>query len=96
MSTLTPDTAKIFITGRSQAVRLPKEFRFSTNEVFIERKGDAVILRPKLANDDWWAEVTQALKGFEGMDFIERDRKLDEDDMVSFDDPLPQAKKLRK
>ena len=32
----------------------------------------------------------------EGMDFIERDRKLDEDDMVSFDDPLPQAKKLRK
>jgi antitoxin VapB len=40
-------TAKIFSNGRSQAVRLPAEFRFSSHEVFIERQGDAVILRPK-------------------------------------------------
>ena len=40
-------TAKLFINGRSQAVRLPKAFRFEgVQEVLIERVGDAVILRP--------------------------------------------------
>jgi len=38
------DTAKIFTTGRSQAVRLPKEFRFNANEVCIKRVGSMVIL----------------------------------------------------
>jgi antitoxin VapB len=38
------DTAKIFTTGRSQAVRLPKEFRFQTSEVCIKRIGSVVIL----------------------------------------------------
>ena len=45
-------TAKIFQNGRSQAVRLPAEFRFSTREVFIERQGDSIILRPKPENWD--------------------------------------------
>ena len=40
-------TAKLFSTGGSQAVRLPKEFRFEGDEVFVEREGDAVILTPK-------------------------------------------------
>jgi antitoxin VapB len=41
------DTAKIFLNGRSQAVRLPKAFRFEgMNEVFIERDGDRIILSP--------------------------------------------------
>ena len=42
------DTAKIFITGRSQAVRLPREYRFEGNEVFIRRDpatGDVVLSR---------------------------------------------------
>jgi antitoxin VapB len=39
-------TAKLFMNGRSQSVRLPKEFRFDGNEVTIERVGDAVVLRP--------------------------------------------------
>jgi antitoxin VapB len=40
-------TAKLFLNGRSQAVRLPKAFRFEgVTEVQIERDGDAVILRP--------------------------------------------------
>lgn len=39
-------TAKIFWTGRSQAVRLPKEFRFPGNTVSVRRKGKAVILEP--------------------------------------------------
>ena len=37
--------AKLFANGRSQAVRLPKEFRFAGAEVFIERRGDEVVLR---------------------------------------------------
>ena len=40
------ETAKVFKTGRSQAVRIPKRFRFSTDEVLIERVGDGVILTP--------------------------------------------------
>ena len=41
------EVAKIFETGRSQAVRLPKKFRFDSNEVLIQRLGDAVVLVPK-------------------------------------------------
>lgn len=44
-----PSTAKLFITGRSQAVRLPKEFRFQGSEVFIRRNPTTgeVVLSPK-------------------------------------------------
>ena len=42
------DSAKVFMTGRSQAVRLPKAYRFDSDEVLIERRPDgAVLLRPK-------------------------------------------------
>ena len=40
-------TARIFKSGRSQALRLPKAFNFTTSEVYIERDGDKVILLPK-------------------------------------------------
>lgn len=40
-------TAKLFRHGGSQAVRLPKDFRFDGAEVLIEKRGNAVILRPK-------------------------------------------------
>jgi hypothetical protein len=39
-------TAKLFKNGRSQAVRLPKEFRFEGDEVSVRREGDAVVLEP--------------------------------------------------
>ena len=39
-------TAKLFTHGRSQAVRLPKEFRFEGKEVRVSRQGDKVILEP--------------------------------------------------
>jgi antitoxin VapB len=45
------ETAKIFQNGRSQAVRLPKEFRFKGKEVFIHREGSKVILSEK--PDSW-------------------------------------------
>ncbi|KQP54998.1 type II toxin-antitoxin system VapB family antitoxin [Methylobacterium sp. Leaf108] len=46
------DIAKVFWSGRSQAVRLPKEFRFDAAAVRIRREGDAVILEP-LVGDEW-------------------------------------------
>jgi antitoxin VapB len=46
-------TAKIFMNNRSQAVRLPKEFQFSTSEVFIRRQGEDVILSARPT--DWSA-----------------------------------------
>jgi antitoxin VapB len=54
-------TAKIFINGRSQAVRLPKEFRFSGNDVFIKKIGNIVVLIPK---DDPWASLANSLGQF--------------------------------
>jgi len=45
-----PRTAKVFMTNRSQAVRLPKEYQFSTDEVFIRKEGDEVILSPRPRN----------------------------------------------
>jgi antitoxin VapB len=80
------ETAKIFTTGRSQAVRLPKAFRFNSSEVTIERQGDSVILRPKLSRDEWWQEL-QSLNNQSVGDFplVERERgNLTEP--VSFDD----------
>lgn len=44
-------TAKVFMTNRSQAVRLPKEYQFSTDEVFIRKEGEDVILSPR--PPDW-------------------------------------------
>lgn len=38
--------AKVFWTGRSQAVRLPKEFRFDTDTVLVHRNGRAVVMEP--------------------------------------------------
>jgi antitoxin VapB len=48
-------TAKLFWSGRSQAVRLPKEFRFEGHEVRVRRHGNAVILEP-LAEDWSWLD----------------------------------------
>jgi antitoxin VapB len=39
-------TARVFKTGRSQAVRLPKEFRFDSDTVLVHREGNSVILEP--------------------------------------------------
>ena len=45
--TAMPRTAKVFMTNRSQAVRLPKDYQFSTDEVFIRKDGEDVILSPR-------------------------------------------------
>jgi antitoxin VapB len=61
------ETAKLFWTGRSQAVRLPKEFRFPGKEVHIRRHGSAVILEP-LENDWRWLD---AIAGALDDDFVQ-------------------------
>ena len=53
------ETAKVFWSGRSQAVRLPKAFRFETEEVRIRRHGQAVILEP-IATDWAWLDALVA------------------------------------
>lgn len=47
------EKAKLFWSGRSQAVRLPKEFRFEGEEVRIRRHGNAVILEPVATEWSW-------------------------------------------
>ena len=54
-------TAKIFWSGRSQAVRLPKNFRFEGQEVRIRRHGNAVILEPLTDNWQWLDEISERL-----------------------------------
>lgn len=52
--------AKVFWTGRSQAVRLPKEFRFTSDTVLVRREGDAVILEPV---DEWPEGYVESFAG---------------------------------
>ena len=54
-------TAKLFKNGQSQAVRLPKEFRFAGDQVFIKKSGSAVIMIP-LVNS--WDSLTGSLDKF--------------------------------
>ncbi len=53
-----PRTAKVFMTNRSQAVRLPKEYQFDTDEVFIRKVGEDVILSPRPR--DWRTYLASA------------------------------------
>jgi antitoxin VapB len=55
------ETAKLFMNGNSQAVRLPKEYRFAGDEVVIKRFGNGVVLLPK---DDPWQVMFDALREF--------------------------------
>jgi antitoxin VapB len=61
------ETAKLFMTGRSQAVRLPKEFRFEGDKVYITKVGDAVIL---ISHHTPWNTLLESLKLFSA-DFME-------------------------
>ena len=60
-------TAKIFRNGQSQAVRLPKEFRFTDDQVFIKKSGNAVVLIP-MKNS--WDTLFGSLEKFSD-DFME-------------------------
>lgn len=61
------EIAKVFMSGRSQAVRLPRRYRFDCAEVEIMRDGDALILRPR--RTEAWGNLTEALRGFDAERF---------------------------
>jgi len=62
------ETAKLFQNGQSQAVRLPKEFRFQGDEVYIKKVGNAVVLLPV---DKPWQTWLESLDLFSA-DFMEQ------------------------
>ena len=64
-------TAKLFENGRSQAVRLPKECRFSGDEVAINKVGDIVILMPK---ENPWVGFLNSMSLFSD-DFMNKGRE---------------------
>jgi antitoxin VapB len=55
------DTAKLFQTGKGQAVRLPKKYRFRGSKVFIKKMGNAVVLIPE---QDSWQSLVDSLPLF--------------------------------
>ncbi len=68
-------TAKIFQNGQSQAVRLPREFRFSGDCVFIKKVGQTVILLPYHAP---WQTLIDSLDGFSDDFMSERSQPPDQ------------------
>ena len=71
--------AKVFMNNRSQAVRLPKEFQFRTQEVFIRKEGSEVVLSPRPF--DWSSYLADApaasasfMEGVEDLPMQERER----------------------
>ena len=73
-------TAKVFWSGRSQAVRLPKEFRVETKELTIRREGKMIILEQMPQDWAWLEEIQQGLTP----DFMAEGRET----LVSQDRPL--------
>lgn len=66
------ETAKLFQNGKSQAVRLPKEFRFGSDRVYIKRVGNAVVLLPYQAS---WDTLLESLTHFSA-DFMSKREQL--------------------
>ena len=64
-------TAKLFRNGRSQAVRLPQEYRFQGDKVRIRRSGKGVLLEPFFELKSWFAELDK----FGGEDIMPGGRK---------------------
>jgi antitoxin VapB len=69
--------AKIFMNGRSQAVRLPKEYRFNTDEVYITKQGENIIISAKKPTWD---------------DFFDSESSFDDDFLKDRLDTLPQER----
>ncbi|PWQ92738.1 antitoxin [Leucothrix pacifica] len=72
-----PQTAKVFMNGRSQAIRLPKEFRFDTDEVYLIRQGDNIIISAKKPTWD---------------SFFAQPSAFDDDFLADREDELPQER----
>jgi antitoxin VapB len=69
-------TAKLFQNGQSQAVRLPKEFRFEGEEVFIKKSGNVVVLIPTMHS---WDSLLDSLDKFTPDFMSERNQPQQQD-----------------
>jgi len=65
------DTARIFQNGQSQSIRLPKEYRFRGDRVYLKRMGNAVFLLPEY---DSWQTLVESLSMFSDDFMAERDQ----------------------
>jgi antitoxin VapB len=75
------ETAKLFLNGRSQAVRLPKAYRFEgLSEVYIQRDGDRIILSP--ARKPSMQRLIEALDAFEDFPARQQARSADRRDSL--------------
>jgi antitoxin VapB len=63
------EQARLFTSGNSQAVRLPKNYRFKGDRVYIKRMGNAIVLLPR---DDPWQPLREALDLFSADYMVER------------------------
>ena len=74
--------AKLFMNGQSQAVRLPKEFRFDGDEVFIKRVGSSVVLLPEKNS---WGALVDSLGQFTPEFMAKREQPTGKDKRASWD-----------
>jgi antitoxin VapB len=70
------DSAKLFQNGKSQAVRLPKEYRFHGSKVYLKRMGNAIILIPE---HDSWQSMVESLTLFSEDFMTERTQPMVEE-----------------
>ena len=70
LATMNADTVKVFTSGNSQAIRLPKKYRLAGQTARIERKGKRLIITPE---EDVWARFERGVAGLAGLwDGVER------------------------
>ena len=74
--------AKVFQNGRSQAIRLPKEYRVDTDEVYIEKIGHSLIIVPKEKSK--WDVMRNALNDLEDFEIERNQPKIQERDLFWF------------
>lgn len=82
------DTAKVFMSGKSQAIRLPKKFRFTEgcDEVSVRQVGRHLILSPRYSDwDDYWANSTRPSDDFVESVLRRKESELPAEERASFD-----------
>lgn len=78
------DTAKLFINGKSQAVRLPKSYRFEGKEVYVKKVSGGVLLLPK--DQSIWDDWERNLQKYDSPFMEERNQPNLQDDRAGLED----------
>ena len=78
------DTAKLFINGRSQAVRLPKSYRFEGKEVYVKKVSEGVLLLPK--DQTIWDAWERNLQKYDSPFMVERNQPESQQHREGLDD----------